>query len=115
MIKFPFTPMTTKVWFMSQSDIGVLPVTARFQPRQTHSVVQVEVFWVVTQCSVAVGYHQFGRSYCFHLQGEVMMEAARLASHRNTTRHHNPADLDLNLHRRESPKTRVYSTSFQSP
>jgi hypothetical protein len=38
--------------------------------------IQVEVFWVVTPCSVVVGYQR-----------------------------HIPEDLDLNLHRRESIKT----------
>jgi hypothetical protein len=32
--------------------------------------IQVNVFWVVTPCSVAVGYH-FRRPTCLNLQGEV--------------------------------------------
>jgi len=31
----------------------------------------VEVFWVVTPCSVVVGYQCFRRRCCLHLQGEV--------------------------------------------
>jgi len=30
----------------------------------------VEVFWVVTPCSVMVGYKRFGGPCCVHLQGE---------------------------------------------
>jgi hypothetical protein len=32
--------------------------------------LKVEVFWVVIQCSVAVGYQSFGGPFCFHLQAE---------------------------------------------
>jgi hypothetical protein len=31
---------------------------------------QVEVCWVVTLCSVVVGYQRFGGPCCLHLQGE---------------------------------------------
>jgi hypothetical protein len=30
---------------------------------------EVDVFWVVTPCSVAVGYQRFGEPCCLHLQG----------------------------------------------
>jgi len=33
--------------------------------------IQVEVFWVVTPCSVVVGYQRFGEPCCLHLHGEV--------------------------------------------
>jgi hypothetical protein len=33
--------------------------------------IQVDIFWVVTPCSVVVGYQPFGEPCCFHLQGEV--------------------------------------------
>jgi hypothetical protein len=48
---------------------------------------QVEVFWVVTLCSVAVGYHV----------QEVHPVSETLISCHNTTRRHNPEDLDLTL------------------
>jgi hypothetical protein len=32
--------------------------------------IQVEVFWAVTLCSAAIGYHHFGDSCCLHLHGE---------------------------------------------
>jgi hypothetical protein len=40
----------------------------------TAVIFQAEVFWVVTPCSVIVGYHRFGGSYCLHLQGEEDLE-----------------------------------------
>jgi hypothetical protein len=82
--------------------------------------IQVEVFWVVTLCSVMVGYHRFRGPCCFHLQGEVSSDGGKIwqryriitshfnlktkaawnskmvVSYHNTTRRHNPADLDLN-------------------
>jgi len=33
--------------------------------------IQVKVFLVVTQCSVAVGYQHFGGPCCLHLHGEA--------------------------------------------
>jgi hypothetical protein len=36
--------------------------------------IQVEVFWVVTPCSVVVGYQCFGEPFCLHVQGEVTYE-----------------------------------------
>jgi len=61
---------------------------------------QVEVFWVVTPCSVVVGYHRFGGPCCCHLQGGVKMAAVcsseTLVPYRNTTQRHNPEDLDVN-------------------
>jgi hypothetical protein len=33
-------------------------------------MIQVEDFWVVTPCSVVVGYHSFRGPCCLHLQGE---------------------------------------------
>jgi hypothetical protein len=57
-------------------------------------MIQVEVFSVVTPCSVAVGYQSFDTQ---------IMETARsfqtMVSYRNTTRPHNPKDLDSNFHR----------------
>jgi hypothetical protein len=36
----------------------------------TAMMFQDRVFWVVTFCSVVVGYQRFGGPCCFHLQGE---------------------------------------------
>jgi len=54
--------------------------------------------WVVTQCSVAVGYQRFRGPCCYHL----------------TTRRHNSEDLGLKHHCRESLKTHnfVVNTDF---
>jgi len=75
--------------------------------------IQVDVFWVVILCSVAVGYQRFGGPYCLHLVGyrrfgglaafnfRVMMEAAgsseTLVSYHRITRRHKSEDLVLNL------------------
>lgn len=32
--------------------------------------IRVEVYWVVTPCSVAIGHQRFKVSYCLCLQGE---------------------------------------------
>jgi len=42
--------------------------------------IQVEVCWVLTPCSVVVGYLRFRGLWCLHLQGEVkiMMDAVFL-------------------------------------
>jgi hypothetical protein len=60
-------------------------------------VFQVEVFCVVTPCSVVVGYQHFRGLCCLHLQGEVKMEAVKCwyTTTLNSTWHHNPEDLDL--------------------
>jgi len=51
---------------------------------------QVQVFWVVTPCSVVVGDQRFGGTWLFHLQ----------VSYHSTTE-----DLDLKHRRRESLET----------
>jgi hypothetical protein len=37
----------------------------------TDVYIQVEVFWIVTLCSDAVGYQRLGRPCCLHLQDRV--------------------------------------------
>jgi hypothetical protein len=58
----------------------------------TGVIFQIEVFWVVTPCSVLAGYQPT----------RLKMKAAwifkTLLSYYNTTRHHNPENLNL-LHR----------------
>jgi hypothetical protein len=36
--------------------------------------IQVEVFWVVTPCSVMVGYRRFERCCCLHLQDILLAQ-----------------------------------------
>jgi hypothetical protein len=65
----------------------------------TAVMFQVDVFWVVTPCSVVVGYKLFRGPGYPHLQREVKMEAARtfetVVSYHKTTRRHNPEDIDF--------------------
>jgi hypothetical protein len=61
------------------------------------STSQVEVLWIVTSYSVVAGYQRF-RGSCFLHNSETLVSY-------NTTQRHNPEDLDLKRHDRESPKT----------
>jgi hypothetical protein len=65
--------------------------------------VQIQVLWIVTPCSIVVGYKHFGELRYLHLQCEVKMESAwsfeTLVYQDDATRCHNPEDLDFNLHR----------------
>jgi hypothetical protein len=47
--------------------------------------IQVKVFWVVTPCSVVVGYH-------FTLKMETAKSSKTLVSYNNITWHYNPDD-----------------------
>jgi hypothetical protein len=42
----------------------------------------------------------------------ILYPSSGLVSYRNTTRRHNPEDLDLNLHRRENLKSRISPIYF---
>jgi hypothetical protein len=67
-----------------------LHIHVRFQVLMALTI-QVEVFWVVTPCSVVVGYQRFGGPFYLHLQGGTSV------SYHQITRHHNQEDLDFNL------------------
>jgi len=69
-------------------------------------MLQVEVFWVVTQCSNAVGYQRFGGPCYLHLQGEASRSSKTLVSYSSTTQRRIPEDLDLKLHRSGNLKSR---------
>jgi hypothetical protein len=59
------------------------------------------MFWVMTSCSVAVGYQRFRCPCCLHLQDDVkaadggIMDLQTLVPYHNTTWYHNPEHLDL--------------------
>jgi hypothetical protein len=67
--------------------------TQHFIPIINIFQIEAEVFWVVIPCSFAIDF-------------TLKREAAR-SLYRNTTRHHNPEDLDLKLHRLENLKSRI--------
>jgi hypothetical protein len=79
-----------------------------YRPEIHETYIQIEVFWVVTPCSV-VGYQSFGGLCCLHVLFTLKMEAVRtsetLVFYYNTTRRHNPEDLDLKYHHGESLRT----------
>jgi len=52
--------------------------------------IPVEVLWLMTPCSVVVGYQRFGGPCCLHLR--------RQRGPPNTIRCHNSEDLDFSIH-----------------
>jgi hypothetical protein len=68
---------------------------------------EVEVFWVVTPRSVVAGYQCFRTPGClnFHPKDRGIMYLWNVGiSYHNTTRRHNPEDIDMKHHRHESLK-----------
>jgi hypothetical protein len=68
------TPATCYQRQNSGPEAVYIAASARSQTAVVQSLanyfIQVEFFWAVTPCSVAVGYQRFGRPCCIHLQGE---------------------------------------------
>jgi hypothetical protein len=46
----------------------------------TAVIIQVEAFWIVTPCSVVVGYQRFGELCCLHLQTSLHVVTIQKAS-----------------------------------
>jgi hypothetical protein len=61
---------------------------------------QVEVLWVVTPCSVVVGYQTIRGQLHFTLKMEAACTSETFVPYHNTTRRHNPEDLDLKFRKK---------------
>jgi hypothetical protein len=55
-------------------------------------MLQIEVFWVMAPCGVAVRCQRFGAPCCLHLQGETWTSET-LLSCRSNAQHRDPEDL----------------------
>jgi hypothetical protein len=80
--------MLNKVVEYLLSSDHILPLCNFISEIFTSLKIEVEVFWVLTSCSVVVGYQRFGGSCRLHLQGEVS----------GVLRHIYPEDLDLRMY-----------------
>jgi hypothetical protein len=66
--------------------------------------LQIQVFWVVTPCSVVLGCHA---ASIFTLKMEATWTSETSVSYHNITLRRKSENLDLNLHHREHPKSRM--------
>jgi hypothetical protein len=61
----------------------------------TAVMFKVEVFWVITLCSGAVGYQRFRSMLHFTLKMWAARTSEMLVYNHSTSRRHNPEDIDL--------------------
>jgi hypothetical protein len=90
-------------------DISSVHVTQNVH--RISSKFQVTVFWVVTSCSLVVGYQRFEETRClqFNPEGDGgsmdLRNVGILPQH--YTRRYNPEDHDLKFHRHEYFKSSI--------